>query len=109
MPARRKKKKPIDIILAILAILLLLAMILRFDVIADAIDPAGKLGLQNIANDAFPILLGATLVTLGVSVIASPWVAVALIAVGAVILLSKIYGLVNREKGLPDNQPITSE
>lgn len=96
--AARKKTSKINTLVTILAILLLIATLLKFDVVAQAIDKDGKLGLQNIANDAFPILLGAMLIILGLATIATVWVSVAFIAVGAILVMQRAYQIWNRKK-----------
>jgi len=96
MPVR--KKKPNNILMTILGITLLLLFILKFDVVSSVIDPDGKLGLAGFASDAFPIVMGLTLIVVGIAAVASPWVAVALIAVGVGLLASKLYSIWKRNR-----------
>jgi len=97
MPARKTNKT--GILLTTLSIILLILFVLKFDVVTSAIDPDGKLGLAGFASDAFPIVLGATLVVIGLAAAASPWVAVALIAVGVGMVASKAYSIWKRKQG----------
>lgn len=106
MAARKKKQSTIEVILTIFAVLLLITLLLRFDAVAKIVDPSGKMGLQNLANDAFPILLGATLVIVGVATIASVWVSAALIIIGVVTIVGKAVSIYNRN---PANTSITPE
>ena len=98
MPVK-KKQSSVSTLLVVLSILLILATLLKFDAVANVIDPDKKMGLQNIANDAFPILLGAMLVIVGIATIASVWVSVAFIAVGAIMILQRAWQIYNRNKG----------
>lgn len=98
MPVR-KKKSTSSVLLTILSVILLLLILLKFDVVANAIDPDNKLGVAAFASDAFPIVLGLTLIVIGVAAAASVWVAVALIAVGVVMLASKAYSIYKRKSG----------
>lgn len=106
MAPRKKKKSTIDIILTFLSVLLIIALLLRFDAVAKVVDPTGKMGLQNLANDVFPILLGATLVVIGLGAIASVWVSAALILIGVVTIVGKAVSIYNRNgAGSPDITP----
>ena len=96
-----KKKSPSKLILTILVSILLLLVLLKFDVVSDAIDPTGKMGVRKFADDAFPIVLGLTLVVIGIAAAASVWVAIALIAVGVVMIASKAYSIWKRNKTVP--------
>jgi hypothetical protein len=84
--------------MAILSILLVIALLLKFDVVANVVDPTGKMKLQNIANDSFPILLGTMLVVVGIATIASVWVSIAFIAVGVVMIAQRGYQIYMRNK-----------
>ena len=86
-------------LLTILSIILLILFVLKFDVVTSAIDPDGKLGLAGFASDAFPLVLGATIIVIGLAAAASPWVAVALIAVGVGMIASKAYSIWKRKSG----------
>lgn len=99
--APRKKTSKVSTLMTILAVLLLIAMLLKFDAVAKVVDPDGKLGVQNIANDAFPIILGVMLVVIGIATIASVWVSVAFIAVGVVLVAQRAYQIYQRNKA-PD-------
>ena len=77
-------------------------LLLRFDAVAKVVDPSGKLGVQNFANDAFPILLGALLVVIGIATIASVWVSAALIIVGVITIIGKAVSIYNRTPSTPD-------
>lgn len=94
MPVR--KKKPNNILMTILGVTLLILFLLKFDVVSAALDPTGKLGLAGFASDAFPIVMGLTLIVVGIAAVASPWVAIALIAVGVGLLASKLYSIWKR-------------
>jgi hypothetical protein len=96
--AARKKPSKVSTLMAILSILLVIALLLKFDVVANVVDPNGKMKLQNIANDSFPILLGTMLVILGIATIASVWVSVAFIAVGVVMIAQRAYQIYQRNK-----------
>lgn len=96
MPVRKKKSNS-SIFMTILSIVLLLLFLLKFDAVTAVIDPNNKLGLSAFASDAFPIVLGATLIMVGIAAAASPWVAVALIAVGVGVLASKAYSIYKRK------------
>lgn len=98
MAPRKQKNKGISTIMTILAILLLIATLLKFDAVANIVDPNKKLGLQNIANDAFPIILGTMLIILGVATLASLWVSVAFIAVGVILIAQRAYQIYQRKK-----------
>lgn len=101
MAARRKKKRPIDILLSVLAIVLVILILLKFDVVMNAIDPDGKLGLQAIVADAFPVVLGITLIVLGIAAASTVWVGIGLITVGVIIVLSRVYSMLNRNTSTP--------
>ena len=104
MPVRRKKNN--NVLLTILSIVLLLLFVLRFDAVVNIIDPENKIGVKGFVSDAFPIVLGAVLILVGIAAAASVWVAVALIAVGVGLLASKIYGIYKRtRKPSPDLSP----
>lgn len=96
MAPRKKKLSTIDLIIGLIALFLLIATLLKFDAVSNVIDPEKKLGLQNIANDAFPILLGSLLMILGIATIASIWVSIAFIAVGLFLVGQRIYQIWNR-------------
>lgn len=96
-----KKKNPSKVILTVLVSVLLLLVLLKFDVVSNAIDPDGKLGVRKFADDAFPIVLGLTLIVIGIAAAASVWVAIALIAVGVVMLASKAYSIWKRNRTAP--------
>jgi len=96
MPVRKTNKS--GMLLTILSIILLILFVLKFDVVTSAIDPDGKLGLAGFASDAFPIVLGATLIVIGLAAAASPWVAVAMIAVGVGMVASKAYSIWKRKQ-----------
>lgn len=99
------KKKSNNLLLTILSIALLLLFVLKFDVIANAIDPDGKLGVSGFANDAFPIVLGVALIVIGIAAAATVWVAVALIAVGVGLVASRLYSIFKRNSSTPLDQP----
>lgn len=101
MPVRRKKNSS-QMLLTILSIVLLILFVLKFDVVVNAIDPDNKLGLSGIVNDAFPIVLGAVLILVGIAAAASVWVAVALIAIGVGMIASKAYSIWSRNKTGPN-------
>lgn len=103
--AYKAKKSKVSILLTILSIILVILTILKFDVVTNAIDPDGKLGLAGMTSDAWPIALGVTLVVLGLAMAASPWVAVALIAVGSLMIISKVYSITKRKPNKPDLTP----
>jgi hypothetical protein len=96
--APKKKTSKVNSLLVILAILLLIATLLKFDVVANVVDPNGKMKLQNIANDAFPLLLGTMLVILGIATIATVWVSIAFIAVGVIMVAQRGYQIYMRNK-----------
>jgi hypothetical protein len=104
MPVR--KKKPTNILLTVLSIILLLLIVLKFDVVVSAIDPGNKLGISGFVSDAFPIVLGITLIVVGIAAAASVWVAVALIAVGVIMLASRLYSIWKRNKTTTLNEPV---
>lgn len=95
MPVR-KKKSTSGILLTILSIILLLLIILKFDAVVSVIDPDGKIGISGFVSDAFPIVLGITLIVIGIAAAASVWVAIALIAVGVIMLASRLYSIWKR-------------
>jgi len=97
MATRKKKKSTIEIILSILSIILVLMVLLKFDAVANVIDPDGKIGIKSIVNDGFPIVLGLTLVLLGVAAAATVWVGIGLITVGVIMVLVKVYTIYNRK------------
>jgi hypothetical protein len=104
MPARKKQSK-VSILLTILAILLVIATLLKFDAVANVVDPGGKMKLQNIANDSFPIILGSMLILIGLITIASVWVSVAFIIVGTIMLAQRFYQIYQRNKKTPSLNP----
>ena len=101
MAPRKKKPSKIDILVAIIAFLLLLSMLLKFDAVANVVDPGGKMKIQNIANDAFPILLGSMLIILGIATIASVWVSIAFIVVGIILVAQRAYQIYQRKQPTP--------
>ncbi len=103
MPVRRKR--PNNILLTIMAILLLVLFILKFDAVVSAIDPTGKMGLAGIVNDSFPIVLGAVLIIVGIAAAATVWVAVALVAVGVGMVASRFYSIWKRNQKTTINAP----
>ena len=103
--AYKKKQSKVSILLTILSIILVLLMILKFDVVTNAIDPTGKMGIAGYVSDAWPVVLGLTLVTAGIAIAASPWVAVAFIAVGVLMVISKVYAIYKRNPSTPDITP----
>ncbi|KKM08713.1 hypothetical protein LCGC14_1723370 [marine sediment metagenome] len=100
-----KKKNPNNILLTIMAILLLVLFILKFDVVTSAIDPTGKMGLAGIVNDSFPIVLGVVLIIIGIAAAATVWVAVALVAVGVGMVASRLYSIWKRNQKTTLNTP----
>ena len=88
-----------------MAILLLVLFILKFNVVASAIDPTGKMGLAGIVNDSFPIVMGAILIIVGIAAAATVWVAVALIAVGVGMVASRLYSIWKRNQKTTINTP----
>lgn len=97
MPAKKKPSK-ISVLLVFLAILLLIATLLKFDAVANVVDPGGKMKLQNIANDSFPIILGSMLLLIGLITVLSAWVSIAFIIVGVILILQRIYQIWQRNK-----------
>lgn len=97
--AVRKKQSKTSVLLTILAIILVIVTLLKFDAVSNVVDPSGKLGLQNIANDAFPLVLGLMLIVIGIAAAASVWVSIAFIVVGVVMIGQRIYQIWNRNKG----------
>ena len=95
MPVKKANKS--SRLLTILSIILLILFVLKFDAVTSAIDPNNKLNLGGFASDAFPIVLGAILITIGLAAAASPWVAVAMIAVGVGMIASKGYSIYKRK------------
>jgi len=86
----------IDLIIGLIALLLLIATLLKFDAVSNVVDPNKKLGLQNLANDAFPILLGTLILIIGIATIATVWVSVAFILIGLFLIGQRVYQIWNR-------------
>ncbi len=93
-----KKKTSNNMLITVLAVILFILFILKFDAVSSAIDPTGKMGLAGIVNDAFPIVLGIVLIVLGITAVATVWVAIALIAVGVGMLASRLYSIWKRNQ-----------
>jgi protein-S-isoprenylcysteine O-methyltransferase Ste14 len=102
---RRKKNSFIGVLMVVFAILLILATLLKFDAVANVVDPNGKMNIQNIANDSFPILLGGLLLLIGLITVTSVWVSVAFIIVGTVLIFQRLYQIYQRNKKTTISDP----
>jgi len=99
----RSKKGKTSFFINVLAILLLLSLLLKFDAVANVVDPNNKIGLKTIADDAFPIIGGILFIAIGLLTFASVWVSVSLIVVGVIMVLARLYMIWKRKQaGAPN-------
>jgi hypothetical protein len=91
-------KPKIKQVLMIVAILLLLAWFLKFQVIADFVsgiifpnDPNGSAKIMEIADTSYGILMGILLILLGWLLVASPVIGFVIIIIGVGVLAYTIY------------------